>query len=173
MVKFVNAELDGSLVGVEIGVGRGANAKNILENLNIDMLYLIDPYKPYVDDDGKTKNYSDFLPQVRADLSIANVVFILKESGEAVDEVPDNVDFVYIDGNHSYEYVKKDIELYYPKVRRGGVIGGHDFIRPVRYSVCPHCMSNLSAIHTAVLEFVREHSLKLHTGNSDWWIKKS
>jgi hypothetical protein len=41
---------------------------------------------------------------------------------------PDNsVDFIYIDGNHSYESVKQDIELYLPKLKKGGIIAGHDY----------------------------------------------
>ena len=55
------------------------------------------------------------------------VVFIKSLSEEAVGKVPENVDFVYIDGNHRYEYVKKDIELYWPKIKIGGVLAGHDF----------------------------------------------
>lgn len=35
-------------------------------------------------------------------------------------------DAVFIDGNHSYEYVKKDLENYYPKVKTGGIVALHD-----------------------------------------------
>ena len=35
--------------------------------------------------------------------------------------------FVYIDGDHSYDGVKRDIELYLPKIKEGGIIGGHDY----------------------------------------------
>jgi predicted O-methyltransferase YrrM len=35
-------------------------------------------------------------------------------------------DAVFIDGNHSYEYVKKDLENYYPKVKIGGIVALHD-----------------------------------------------
>jgi len=34
---------------------------------------------------------------------------------------------VYIDGNHLYEFVKSDLELYYHKVRSGGYIAGDDY----------------------------------------------
>jgi hypothetical protein len=36
-------------------------------------------------------------------------------------------DFIYIDGNHEYEEVKKDIELYLPKTKQ--IMGGHDYQR--------------------------------------------
>jgi len=39
-----------------------------------------------------------------------------------------NVDFLFIDGDHSYEGVKKDFEMYSPLVRKGGIIAFHDII---------------------------------------------
>ena len=36
-------------------------------------------------------------------------------------------DFIYIDANHEYDEVKKDIELYLPKLASNGIIGGHDY----------------------------------------------
>ena len=36
-------------------------------------------------------------------------------------------DFVYVDGDHSYKGSKSDLRNYYPKVKRGGVIAGHDY----------------------------------------------
>ena len=37
------------------------------------------------------------------------------------------LDFVFIDGSHRYEDVKKDIEFWIKKVKKGGYIGGHDY----------------------------------------------
>jgi predicted O-methyltransferase YrrM len=49
-------------------------------------------------------------------------------SYNVVDEFEDNsFDFIYIDASHTYEDTKKDIELYLPKVKKGGIIGGHDY----------------------------------------------
>lgn len=36
-------------------------------------------------------------------------------------------DFVYLDASHFYEDVKRDLEIWIPKVRDGGMIGGHDY----------------------------------------------
>lgn len=49
--------------------------------------------------------------------SATAVVYFLDES----------VDLVYIDANHSYEFVRQDIELWLPKIRQGGIISGHDY----------------------------------------------
>ena len=39
----------------------------------------------------------------------------------------ESLDFVFIDGNHWYDYVKKDIEAWLPKIKKGGMISGHDY----------------------------------------------
>lgn len=38
-----------------------------------------------------------------------------------------SLDFAFLDGDHSYEGLKKDIEAWLPKVKKGGIIAGHDF----------------------------------------------
>jgi hypothetical protein len=40
-----------------------------------------------------------------------------------------SLDFVFIDASHEYESVKDDIEAWYPKIKFGGYIGGHDYVR--------------------------------------------
>jgi predicted O-methyltransferase YrrM len=42
----------------------------------------------------------------------------------------ERVDFLFIDGDHTYEGVKRDFEMYSPLVREGGIIAFHD--------ICPH-----------------------------------
>lgn len=89
----------------------------------------------------------------------SKVTLIRKTSEDAVNDIPNNVDFVYIDANHLYEYVKKDIELYYPKVKSGGIIGGHDFRAD-------------TGVAKAVLEFIEKNKLELKGDAVDWWIIK-
>jgi predicted O-methyltransferase YrrM len=38
-----------------------------------------------------------------------------------------SLDFIFIDGDHRYDFIKQDIELYYPKLKNGGIICGHDY----------------------------------------------
>ncbi len=58
-----------------------------------------------------------------------NILLWEDYSYNVVDEFEDNsIDFIYIDGNHSYEDTKKDIELYLPKVKPNGYIAGHDYM---------------------------------------------
>ena len=165
MTKHLSKIFDNQpLIGVEIGVAGGDNSKSMLKNLNMKMLYLVDPYISY--EDGVTTHSEHFIAGLKCvndTLAILpNVTFIRKKSENATKEIPNNLDFVYIDGNHSYESVKKDITFYYPKVKVGGFIGGHDF------------ESRFVGLCSAVMEFAEENNLILTggAGRNDWWIKK-
>jgi hypothetical protein len=57
-----------------------------------------------------------------------NIKFISKTSAEASKDFPDNFfDLVYIDADHSYEAVRKDIQTWISKVKNYGIIAGHDW----------------------------------------------
>lgn len=127
MIRYIkeNNYENKELVGVEIGVYHGDNSLSILMSLPIKKLYLIDPYlnyPEYTDEYGDEPSLEPVFDMVKRRLSIFKdkVVFIRKLSSEAVNDIPDNVDFVYIDGNHKYGYVKQDMEMYYEKVKSGG-----------------------------------------------------
>jgi len=161
MINFVKSKNWNDIVGVEIGVLYGKNSYSILSNLSIKKLYLVDPYQTYNEEINiYDRNNKDFEQAYQLLKSFQNKCFIIKPSEDAVTEIQSNLDFVYIDGNHDYEHVKKDIELYYQKVRPGGVIGGHDF-RP-----------NYEGLCRAVLEFVDKEKLKLQGWKTDWWVEK-
>jgi hypothetical protein len=87
--------------------------------------------------------------------------FILKESREAADYVPNDVDFIYIDGNHDYAYCLDDIERYYAKLKSGGVLAGHDFC------------GNFREVIEAVYTFLKDKpEIKLFTKEADWYFVK-
>lgn len=116
------------LVGVEIGVFFGENSKSLLNNLDIKTLYLIDPY-----DEGlvgiEEKTAPAYIKEGAKRLlgSGDKVRWIGKTSAEAAADIPNKLDFVYIDGDHTYEGVAKDLSLYWPKVKKNGILAGHDF----------------------------------------------
>jgi len=148
---------------VEIGVQYGINAKNILENYNIKTLYLVDPYEEYLNTGKKVTSLAE-MKEVR-DIAkeylkeYNNIIWIEKYSWEAAKDIPNDLDFVYIDGDHSYEATKKDIEIYYPKVRIGGVIAGHDF------------KETEVGVIKAVYEFFKNKYIEVG-GLWDWWYVK-
>ena len=53
----------------------------------------------------------------------------LFSTAASVDFKDESLDFVYLDGNHGLMYVVQDLCHWVPKVRKGGIVSGHDFIR--------------------------------------------
>lgn len=60
--------------------------------------------------------------------SIPRLRLINSKSDEAKKEIKDSsIDLLFIDGDHSYEQAKKDIINYWPKVKIGGTLLGHNY----------------------------------------------
>ncbi len=157
------------VIGVEIGVFEGENADNILDILNISKLYLVDPYVEYDGyNDVLSSHLINGLDRAKSRLSRYKdkTVWIFEFAETARLEMEELLDFVYIDGNHRYEYVQNDLMNYYPLVKSGGFIGGHDYFN-----------NNSTGVKKAVDEFVNESGVKLELGlygnHSDWWVQKS
>lgn len=109
-----------NLIGCEIGVLLGENAYRILSNLDIEKLYLIDNWSHTRSNKQaamkKLRQWNDKL------------IWLDGNSLEQYKHIPDkSLDFVYHDGNHEFPHVVKEIELYLPKVKIGGMIGGNDY----------------------------------------------
>jgi hypothetical protein len=90
----------------------------------------------------------------------SKVHFLMMKSQEAIDHIKEPLDFVYIDGNHIYEYVKADIMNYYQKLTKDGLLCGHDF------------SSSWLGVIASVTEFSVEKHLTLVVEKSDWWLLK-
>ena len=59
---------------------------------------------------------------------ISNVAIVKSNSITFLGSQPDNTyDIIYIDGDHSYNGVKLDLQLAYNKIKNGGYIMGHDY----------------------------------------------
>jgi len=161
-INFIKEKI--GLVGVEIGIYKGENTKNIFESLPIKKLYLVDPYEVYegYPEQPTPLKDAEIISSYRLSKYKDKSHFIKLKASDAVHLIPDDLDFVYIDGNHKYEYVKQDIENYYPKLKIGGILAGHDF-RAKPYE---------EGVEKAVEEFVRKRGLKLYAQNADWWVIK-
>ena len=123
------------IVGAEVGVSNGHHASNILQNMpNVKLLYLVDPYLEgsiwAVHKEGAKQRVSDATKAagVQSLFPFNNrICWIYKPFEECtIKDIPEPLDFIYIDGNHAYEHIRKDITLAAQLVKKGGVIGGHD-----------------------------------------------
>jgi len=123
------AEL-GYKVGAEIGTFDGYYAEVLLKNIPGLLLYCVDPWEVYRGyRDHKFHRSMELAEQkARERLTPLGCQIVKKRSMDAVKDIADNsLDFVYIDANHKYEFVKEDIEAWTPKVRTGGIVSGHDY----------------------------------------------
>lgn len=173
MVAFIKEREGGKpLVGVEIGASKGRHALTILENLNMKMLYLIDPYNT-IDNYYGSVRAREFLVEIKRKImqEFSNTELIIKTSIDALPLIPENVDFVYVDGSHEYKDVDFDVNNYINKVKIGGVFGGHDYTSPI-----------YPGVKNVVDKFISRTGYKLYTkwttfpsvgkAETDWWVVK-
>ena len=130
LVKDIIKNFNGENI-VEIGTWRGDFADFLLSNSKNTTLYAIDPYLKYDDFVDSCNDYvdDDFYNSVKNRLELKfgdRIKMIRKTSFDAVNDIPNDIDLLYIDGNHRYKYVFQELELYYDKVKPGGYIIGDD-----------------------------------------------
>lgn len=114
--------------GAEVGVRKAAFSKRfLLANPNLKML-CIDPWKGYHGiPQSRQDKYFNYAINNLAEFG-DRVKFIRKASMDALDDVEDGtLDFIYIDGNHRFDYVCPDIIFWSYKVRPGGIVACHDY----------------------------------------------
>jgi hypothetical protein len=177
--KFLTKMPMGGIVA-EVGVAEGEHARLIRDITKPKRLYLVDPWvsannpnygsdaMKLISDDGV-----DILEEGKFSVGIHkdDIVAMKEYSVEASKKFPDEFfDYVYIDANHSYESVKEDIEHWYPKVKPGGYISGHDYRHGQR--------SGLAAkygVVRAVHELLEEYGLELISRyrGFDWAVLKN
>jgi len=131
--KYVRENTDFPLVVAEIGVWKGTNAA-WLRQMNIESLYLIDPYKPFARSEKSSVFKEEYLNRIKIEmygnllLWDSPIRFVNLSSVDAAPLFPDAFfDYVYIDGDHTYDAVYQDMTLWHPKVKPGGFLAGHDY----------------------------------------------
>ncbi len=149
---------------VEIGVLHGDFSRMILDILQPEYLFLIDPYE--INDikygDGLTTAYSTetdydlMLSKFIKEIASGQLIVNKKYSHQAVKDYSDSTfDFLYIDGSHLYEDVKRDLNDWLPKMKPNFLICGHD------YGVKEF------GVTEAVDEFCKENQFEIIIFNSD------
>ncbi len=123
----------GFTTGAEIGVARGYFSRVLCQRVPNLKLYCVDAWKPWfgaTHGEGKRKFEKVYL-DARQRLAPFNCEIIRDWSAEAVKRFKDeSLDFVYIDCSHDYKSVIKDIKTWSKKVKKGGIVAGHDYITP-------------------------------------------
>ena len=137
----------GFTTGAEIGTEAGKYAR-VLCGIPGLHLTCVDPWELYDENRGYKEGYTQEMhnrnyEDAKELLKGFNVDFRKQYAHDAVSIFPDeSLDFVYIDGNHRLEYVVQDLTDWTPKVKKGGIVAGHDFIKQVnqRYSHVPYAL---------------------------------
>jgi hypothetical protein len=157
--------------GAEIGVAFGLNSFKLLNNFNNLNLYSIDPYRKYSDQD----KMSDLVEDVKGDQlyefvsktlknQFKNRSIFIRGTSQDLQEQPDEFfDFIYIDGDHTYQGTNTDLINSFPKIKKNGILCGDD------YGVFEHIDFG---VRKAVDEFCLKNNLKLNIDESFWWAIK-
>lgn len=164
--------LGDDVVGLEIGTCRAESTAFLLDKCpNIIKLYTIDPYKAYDDWNGEItqdvlnkfmkvakknlKQYGDRVQMIRETSS---------DAAEKIKTITDKAefDFIFVDGDHSYDATYSDCEKYYPLLKKGGLFCGHDY-------------SSIEAVNKAVNTFRDNYKItapiNLSTNSAFFWYK--
>lgn len=138
--------------GAEIGVYLGHYSRILLDNIPDLHLLCVDSWNR---NSVRKRAYHE----VKEILSrYENVEIIKGDSVEVSKTIPDkSLDFVFIDADHYYDAVKKDIQVWSKKVKDGGILSGHDYLFG-RKSV---------QVVEAVNEYIKENNLELFLTDYD------
>lgn len=134
-------------IGAEIGVQKGIFSGQILKHWN-GKLMCVDIWD----------NPEDFNDAKK--LLSPDAVLIKGYSKNVAESIEDeSLDFVYIDADHRYVNVVEDINAWFGKVRKGGIISGHDYCRYLDYF----------GVIEAVDEFCTNHGYEIKLTTDDYW----
>lgn len=127
---------------VEIGVHLGEFAERFLSRWGGSQMTLVDPwanlpgYRDRIATRDRQADYEACMARIAGVRSTARVNVLRETSREAVERFRDSqLDFVYVDGDHSPESVMFDVSAWWPKIAPGGVLAGHDWFNEWRPGV--------------------------------------
>lgn len=159
--------------GAEIGTCEGRCALGLLTGLpNLEELICVDLWE-HNDDfhrlmlnkDGRILNadwgmvLDKFIENVIEPYRDRVVALRMSSVGAAHMIVDKSLDFVFINANHAYDFINADIIAWTPKVKRGGIIAGHDYVNKPNYGV-------IQAVKERFTEF------EVHKRSKVWYTMK-
>jgi len=143
---------------VEIGVAGGHFTEQILATWpHCPKLFAIDCWGPFegnhITDDEQEQRFKEVSAKFA---NHKNVQIVRQYSHVAAESVPDSsVHFIYIDGDHSHDAAALDLRAWFPKLRRKGIIAGHDY-----YDGC--------GVKSAVDEFAAEKRITVNATTAEY-----
>ena len=165
------------VVGCEVGVHTGLMPMRLMRALpKIETYIVVDPWESYVKYDGKTYRKPGHKVIKTWDKAIMDffkntykyrhkIMMLRMTSVQASKHFEDeSLDWVFIDANHEYEYIKENLHIWSVKVKEGGVVAGHDYKNPKE-------KSKGWGITKAVDEFVPKNKLNVEPYCVWWYIK--
>lgn len=124
--------------GVEVGVQWAQNFSHIRANWKGEMLIGVDPWKAYYGIDVTDARHEEIHQHARNAMASFNSMtwrFMRMTSVEAATQLAKEIaggraplDFVYLDGDHDYVPIIEELHLWWPLIKPGGIIAGHDWI---------------------------------------------
>lgn len=159
--------------GAEIGVAYGGFSRLILDSWSGKMLHMVDMWERqdpsvYKESTNQEANFQQWHEQARGVAGYYKRARLWQ--GDSIDVAgrfsDGELDFVYIDANHDGDAVKADLSAWWPKVKLGGIVGGHDFLTK-------HDEGWWCDVESAVTDWARERNLPFTvTPCSSFWIPK-
>lgn len=111
-------------IGVEIGVYQGASLIALaLARAGMGEVIGVDDWS-YPDPPNLKEKTERYLQEAEIEATLLSMT-----SEQAAEIVAGPLAFVHIDGNHTRDYVRQDIELWTPKIMSGGIVAFHDYGR--------------------------------------------
>lgn len=173
ILNFIKNKFNNNSIDVlEIGARYGESSEMILKTLNIKNYYIIDPYTSYshYNSDGFDKIISsdkddNIFKEVNKKLHKINKnVKFYRNFSNDIDVVnkfdDESLDLIFIDGNHTYKYVLEDLENYFPKLKKNGILCGDDFFMRLHENDILNSGSgyNEPMVYEAVIEFCKKYN---------------
>jgi hypothetical protein len=151
---LINAGLNNNIC--ELGVFSGDGIENLIK-CNPKLLIGIDIWEDnglltVTDGMSQTKMNENYIKSLKVMLKYPQVKYIKGNTTDYINLFDnDFFDFVYVDSDHSYEGVKKDLNSWWDKIKTNGVLAGHDYFE--------HTSSYTFGVVEAVNDFIKEKGI--------------
>lgn len=170
----------GLKTGVELGVQHGNFAEKMLTVWkSCEKYYLVDIWQMQenykdganVDNESQQGNYQRTKERMQQFGDRAVLIRNWTKAAALLFE-DESLDFVYVDARHDYCGALNDIETWYPKIKPGGIMAGHDYVENVDWGKCEDGTDMPGGVKGAVEKFSTDHKIKVKITNDQWacWI---